>query len=736
MPARSGLKRLAFMLKDRASANTLLLIDGMPGVGKTFLANIISRGVDGFSPEQIQIFHLDEYIYKDQFTGRIVVPEIDYFLSAFDRGKRLVVMEGLHSFSYKDYADILVMLSADRSSREKVFLEERSIPLSKSLLTRLNYRRLPYSETTLFIDMSWPYRIRRGEIENIFKSSSSMLDEEAIDIYFRELPDRGKRCVPGKCCFFDRPLGEIANFLRDNGIRGLPLVSDILDVRILEYGGMRYTYVFERCAALSVVFDILDGRLTLATHCSLYTSLPDDLICKRFPNLGRGEECECMGFMKGDHTDFYILSDRAIKVNSTKGKAGIWFSPAAVSFIKQNGIPKRIDFYHKLYGHTVYILYPHKDISVYQWLENKYCKNIRSSASIVNKNKTIYRYNQIERAIREIESEVGIEGFKMSKISRATIIRTYVDLNPDRIIHPDSIIPRPLIDMNPCKLKIEEWIASNPADARDLLRLLVKKITYIDQLEFEIQLESAFKEAVMCVDLTDAVLVTHSSMFEVKSTCWCRMLLDEKGLISPYKDRMNIFFEDKVSREMLQDISAGKYRDIVIIDDAAFTGDYLVNICKDLIDKVPEQSAKLTFHLIVPYMTNKAIDKINYYLSNVKFYVVDRIKTIKDMLSVDELELFYRHFNPSESLKSIFYFQHKIANYLSVCMPILGGMVKPKGRSTFPDLYYLFRNPSVFTDVKWIRFIPEVSPPYKDNHIEDVRKLLINGNYHNCLKWK
>ena len=325
------------------------------------------------------------------------------------------------------------------------------------------------------------------------------------------------------------------------------------------------------------------------------------------------------------------------------------------------------------------------------------------------------RVQEVLKAIEVIEKRAGIE--RMSEAGRLAIIRTYLN-NNKRAVSPDSIVPRPLTDTFIDKEKAEEWVKAQPEEFRGLAKFLIEHIRYIDQNEFELNLEASARQFNRKIKNRPYVILQGSTSLYKKSDIWVRDLLVEKGMLGV--NAAGIVNAKKP--EQFINEGAAEINDILVIDDIAFTGKQTVDIIRKFKGCLSDNFNldKVTFHILVPFMMRAAEERIREECPCVKLYKQQRIPTAEEIVKRYGDNRIYKlfrkiFFGGGKITKALTYAAHKIANQESVLGPVFSGMVivDIEKQPFFPDSEKVLQDPFWSEKIRYIPFIPPIIPPYR-----------------------
>lgn len=172
-----------------------------------------------------------------------------------------------------------------------------------------------------------------------------------------------------------------------------------------------------------------------------------------------------------------------------------------------------------------------------------------------------------------------------------------------------------------------------------------------------------------------------------KSNFWTLQLLMERKTSLGLPNRLPVF-SDLTS--LSEYISRTRTKDIIITDDASFSGSQII----DILDSLSRDGrfSEITVHIIIPYMTETALKRINDFttnetqqrLENVRVYTQTRIKNVQtytrqlipsfqkvvadavqsNQLSAHDQKILEDNFY-YEGGEVLTYFDHKIPDFLS-----------------------------------------------------------------------
>ncbi|MCK5492510.1 MAG: HAD family hydrolase, partial [Candidatus Omnitrophica bacterium] len=353
----------------------------------------------------------------------------------------------------------------------------------------------------------------------------------------------------------------------------------------------------------------------------------------------------------------------------------------------------------------------------------------------------IKRISDILQVISVIEKSTGIPDFKISKVSKRAIIKTYLK-NREKEIFPENIVQRPLVDNPVDKNKAEKWINSHSVQLRKLAGFLADNISYINQEEFENALDESIKEFTNNIkEKPYIVLLPKYDNRPIKSNHWCYELAREKGFF------LSAIISDK-TKILISEIREKGIRDVVIIDDASYSGSQVREKIMNFLDKLEEENidrSEINVHIIIPFMTliaeNRIRKKFKNKMNDIYIYRQRKIETIYEIFQSvvkkypdrrnefnDFLSLIRKTYGIGSSISKNFtsrtltYFQHKIPNGLAILAPISQEMCDNNYFENTTILHGVVLNEK--GDItKFVPYILNNSTPY-------------NPNYLNCIKEK
>ncbi|WP_075882971.1 phosphoribosyltransferase-like protein [Candidatus Protochlamydia sp. W-9] len=253
----------------------------------------------------------------------------------------------------------------------------------------------------------------------------------------------------------------------------------------------------------------------------------------------------------------------------------------------------------------------------------------------------------------------------------------------------------------------KQWVESYEAKYQPALNNLQNKITYVSYEVFHEALTRAYQQF-------DGKVADYIALVEPeKSQKWVTELVMKQGFDA--KAYLCVGEEGAARLEYSLDQMEGNknVRDYVIVDDGSYSGNQMANNISSanrIIQKKTEVEQP-TFHVIIPYITQTALNKLKELQKDkgikLEIYHAVIMKTISEEIRPQDLskikDIFWKGMDQNAQAQrpttaALHWFAHKVPNQMS-----------------FPDVLAkgTVTHPKPKTSGDPVPFIPEFTPPYK-----------------------
>jgi hypothetical protein len=270
--------------------------------------------------------------------------------------------------------------------------------------------------------------------------------------------------------------------------------------------------------------------------------------------------------------------------------------------------------------------------------------------------------------------------------------------------------------------KYDEWVQKFSPQFQPALKDLKDKIQYVSFQVFADTLTAAFQ------NFRKKEIDGYIAFIEPeKSQKWATELLMRVGLqaqaylclgeegANRLKDSFDQF--SKNYYDQYQHLISQKMTNYVIVDDGAYSGNQMANNISQANAIIKEKTGQdPTFHVIVPYITKTALEKLGELQKkqiNIHVYHITIMPTISEAVPSKHLQtikdVFWKGMDQKAqtqrpTMAALHWFAHKVPNQMSFPDVLAQGTV------THPK--------NLNANNEEVRFIPKSNPPYKDDYKE------------------
>ena len=205
---------------------------------------------------------------------------------------------------------------------------------------------------------------------------------------------------------------------------------------------------------------------------------------------------------------------------------------------------------------------------------------------------------------------------------------------------------------------------------RRVRQKVIDNITFIDEKTFNRAIENATRIFIREIGNEKYAVLWDCNPFKSKRWVYYKI----ENLLRNKPQYINYFpFEPNECNNLTNYFFNSKIKNIVIFDDAIYSGGQMKDLIKGLIDSINyiyENKIEVTIHIVVGFSTTQAIQLLKSLGKNnirVKIYSYQNMALVEDVLNDSELRIINNRPNNIKG-KVLTYFQHKIPD--SVSFPI------------------------------------------------------------------
>ncbi|MCK5393711.1 MAG: hypothetical protein KAI91_05175, partial [Candidatus Omnitrophica bacterium] len=348
------------------------------------------------------------------------------------------------------------------------------------------------------------------------------------------------------------------------------------------------------------------------------------------------------------------------------------------------------------------------------------------------------RIIQILNVIKEIETANHILDIGMPESSKKAILKTYLNEGKSKIFL-ETVVQRPLRDNFIDNKKAEEWLKAHSVELQELAKFILNHSTYFNEEEFEDEVDKSLKE--FRYNLRGRSYIILKKKEGRSSNDWVYELVREKGVSPAALVEVGRFKNVECVKELIEEKGVC---DLVVIDDAAFSGyqasGTIVNFLDGLIKENIEHK-DFNVHMVIPFMTidaEKRIKKLSNRVGKLYIYKQQTIAVVSDIFKenirkypdkkahfdslCEFMDKVYLYNNPR--FKCLTYFQHKIANGLSLIASLTKEMIESRKYEGTTVFHGVVVNEDG-KKIKFMPFIPKTIPPYVQDYLKLIRMEII-----------
>ncbi len=364
-------------------------------------------------------------------------------------------------------------------------------------------------------------------------------------------------------------------------------------------------------------------------------------------------------------------------------------------------------------------------------------------------------YNKHELAAIKIQRQFRLFSYRKQK--RKQLTQEIEELTPELLEQGKQfgITQTPLepIKENPIdRKKAQEWIEMHPDESRPLATRVVQAIVHRSFPKFQHRLSlsiESFNEKLMCrpVEERKYILIVNQPLSQTsvnRSNSWATSLALRFLKFKPEAISSNRY-EDLY--ECLEKYPNVKH--LLTVDDACYSGSQLFNDINEILNPLDYNIREyrslpdgITLHIAVPFINLYALKELKKIkklsIERFEMMVPIKLRLKNDIKALVDKELIGD--KESSDRKTLTYFEHKIADYVSTLDTILKEGKSLENRWWHMNIYYEMLNRGFKTDdvETWNReaknilkektfthrFIPFTQEPYKLTNITNMSDLI------------
>ena len=184
----------------------------------------------------------------------------------------------------------------------------------------------------------------------------------------------------------------------------------------------------------------------------------------------------------------------------------------------------------------------------------------------------------------------------------------------------------------------ERWIATYDQKYHEALKELISKVRRISFPEFCTALTKCVENLPKAINGKATILITpdKSNQWVAEIACCFNKFTGKYQLLGHDDARDYVEFLDTAKPRDLP-------RDVVLFDDAGYSGKQMARHVEAIVKKMGAIKAKGNIHVVVPFATSIAFDKIKKIEAgpgiHINIVIPERIKTVKESMSPENYKL-------------------------------------------------------------------------------------------------